>query len=147
MEEEDDHTSMYTSSGKRDILRRFCSPVPDNLIIGKVILWSAIEPLVGVTCACLPTLGPVFQQRTLQSILHSLGSFFDLRSRQSAKSWVSHSTRSGHSESKIRPVNDQRSLVTTVDSRLEHGRSSENVPLQSIMVHSSLQSDVQQRLL
>ena len=90
-------------------------------------------------------LGHVFQRRTLQSILHSLGSFFELRSRQNAKSQLLRSTQSGHSESKTRPMDDQQNLVTTVDSYLDPGKSSDDTPLQSIMVNSSLQSDAQQR--
>ena len=90
-------------------------------------------------------LGQVFKQRTLQSILHSLGSFFELRSRQSSKSQLSRSTRSGHSESKTRPMDDQQNLVTTVDSYLEQGKRSDDTPLESMMVNSSLQKDAQQR--
>ena len=133
-EKEEDLVGMYTSSfEERDILLLFCSPASDNGI-GKIVLWSAIEPLVGITCACLPTLGHVFRQRTLQSILRSLGSFFDLHSRQS--------TKSRHSESKTRPLNDQHNLATTVVSHLEDTRSSDIVPLQSIVV---TENGVQQR--
>ena len=146
VEKEEDLTCMYTTSSKEcNILLLFCSPASDNLGVGKIVLWSAIEPLVGVTCACLPTLGHVFKRRSLQSILHSLGSFFELRSRQSSKSQLSYSTRSGHSESKTKPMDDQQNLVTTVDSYLEHGKSSDDTPLQSMMVNSSLQKDTQQR--
>ena len=74
-------------------------------------------------------LGHVFQRRTLQSILHNLGSFFELRSRQSAKSQVSRSTQSRHSGSKKRHMDDQQNLVTTVDSYLERKNSSDDVPL------------------
>ena len=90
-------------------------------------------------------LGHVFRRHTLQSILHSLGSFFELRSRQSAKSQLSRSTQSRHSESKIRYMDDHQNLVTTVDPNLERTISSDDVPLQSMMVNSSLQSDAQQR--
>lgn len=90
-------------------------------------------------------LGHVFERRTLRSILHSLGSFFELRSRQSAKSQLSRSTQSRHSESKIRHLDDQQNLVTTVDSNLERPNSSDDVPLQSMMINISLQSDTQQR--
>ena len=132
-------------SFEHNILLCFCSLASDNLGVGKIVLWSAIEPLVGVTCACLPMLGHVFQRRTLQSILHSLGSFFELRSRQSLKSQSSRSTQSRHSEPKIRYMDDQQNLVTTVNSCLERRNSIDGVPLQSTMVNSSPQSDAQQR--
>ena len=90
-------------------------------------------------------LGHVFQRRTLQSILHSLGSFFELRSRQSLKSKSSRSTQSRQSEPKIRHMDDQQNLVTTVDSSLERRNGSDDVALQSTMANSSLQSDAQQR--
>ena len=42
-------------------------------------------------------------------------------------------------------MDDQQKLVTTVESRVENARSNEHIPLQSIVVNSSLQSDVERR--
>ena len=42
-------------------------------------------------------------------------------------------------------MDDQQNLVTTVESQVNYGKSSEQVPLQNIVVNSSLHSDVEQR--
>ena len=126
----------------------------DNL--ANIILWSATEPCVGVICACLPTLGPVFQRRTLQAIIKSIGSFFTIHSKRSNNSQFSLPTvkepvtRKPRSDSKARPfypMDDEQSLVTTVQPLSENERGLEEFPLESIMVNNRLERDVEQRRL
>ena len=122
----------------------------------KVVLWSAIEPCVGIICACLPTLGPVFQRRTLQAIIDSVGSFFTIHSKQNSDSQYSLPTvnelvtRKQPSDSKARPyypMDDEQSLVTSVQPLSENERRPEDFPLESIMVNSSMERNVEQRKL
>ena len=124
--------------------------------IANIILWSAIEPCVGIICACLPTLGPIFQRRTLRAIVKSVVSFFAIHSKGSSDSQFSlptvkeHVSRKSPSDSKARQfysLDDEQSLVTSVQPSSENERGLEEFPLESIMVNSRLERNVEQRRL
>lgn len=110
---------------------------------------------MGVICACLPTLGPVFQRRTLQDFLHSLDNFFSIRSRRSEDRDLSlpinvnrNPVASRHGDSNGRPfypMDDEQFLVTDVLPLPHNEREAAGYPLSSIIVNSSIQSSVEQR--
>lgn len=48
-----------------------------------IFIWTVIEPCLGVICACLPTLGPLFQGRhTLETLLGSIRSYLGIGSHK-----------------------------------------------------------------
>ena len=110
---------------------------------------------MGVICACLPTRGPIFQRRTLQAIIRSVGSFFTIYFKRSSDSQFSlqivkdPGTQKPPSDLKARPfypMDDEQLLVETVQSLSENESAQGEFPLESIMVNSSLERNVEQRL-
>ena len=106
--------------------------------LASIILWSATEPCVGIICACLPTLGPIFHRRALQAIIKSVGSFFAIQSKRSSDSQFSLPItkqpvgRRPPNDTKARPfypMDDEHSLVTTVQPSSENERGPEEFPL------------------
>lgn len=95
-----------------------------------------------VICACLPTLGPIFQRRTLQNVRHSLDNFFSTRFGYSKDRDLSLPVNRSpvivrrHSDSNGRPfypMDDEQSLVTDVLPLPQSERETEGYPLSSLV--------------
>ena len=116
------------------------------------MLWSGLEPTVGVICACLPTLGPIFKRQTLQSFIQSLNGIFLLGSRHSKDSHRSlpilrdQASRKRQTDQRLfYPMDDEQSLSTTVQPESKHENHSGGFPLRGIRVNSSVETKLDQR--
>ena len=72
------------------------------------MLWTSIEPTLGVIGACLPTLGPLFQGVSPESVIRSIRSQISLHSLRSPKrspkgstNATSHSGAAGDSKERF----------------------------------------------
>ncbi|KAI9743193.1 MAG: hypothetical protein M1818_003036, partial [Claussenomyces sp. TS43310] len=52
-------------------------------VVSNCLLWSRIEPCCSVIAACLPTLWPLVQGRSPESLVNSVQSVFSIRSADS----------------------------------------------------------------
>jgi hypothetical protein len=93
-------------------------------------LWSKIEPSASIIAACLPTYGPLFNNRGLSTMIRSTFSFFSISSRTASSSNaskdVNHSNKLGEKNGKwyeLTPSNktDIESSSTQSLTRPENG--------------------------
>lgn len=118
----------------------------DNL--GDIVLWSSIEPCFGLICACLPTLGPVINQRSLQSIVVSLRSLLRVRSKSDIYADGSLNTQYRIQRAKeetavpLYLIDDQHSLSTQIRGREGKDESRESFPSEGIRVNRSFDVEV-----
>ena len=122
---------------------------------GNIVLWSVIEPLMGIICACLPTLGPVFQQRSLKSTVRNMSKFFfSHRSRQDND--VEYSRRITHGSATRRMYGDSskagpfypmddRAIVTTVTPLPKGERELVEYPSGQIVVDCTVERNSEDR--
>ncbi|MCJ1312975.1 hypothetical protein MMC25_006651 [Agyrium rufum] len=93
--------------------------------ITDIIIWSAIEPCVGIICACLPTLGPIFRTHSFESWFGGIRSYMRLgSSRKSSQSSASGSNDVSlqHSSEKL-PVEKHRDLESGLSGFPVTGRN------------------------
>ncbi|KAF2232749.1 hypothetical protein EV356DRAFT_568444 [Viridothelium virens] len=120
--------------------------------LGDIILWSSVEPCVGVICACLPTLRPVINRQSLYSTIASIRGLLSLRSGSSDQtdSFLSAQNRFQHTKvQKLRPfypMDEEHSLVRQVYGRAATNGGGESLPMQTIELERSLGADVGDRL-
>ena len=57
-----------------------------------LIIWTSLEPTLGVVGACLPTIRPLFQGFSPESIINSIRSVISLHSRRGSRSNINSAT-------------------------------------------------------
>ena len=80
-------------------------------VIGKVFMWSSIEPCIGILCACLPTLHPLI--RTVLSRVFGTSSARYVASRNQ------EATNKKTFIRRQRPLDWDETLLTTHDIQVE----------------------------
>lgn len=96
------------------MLRRFMAADDPVWTIGPIYMWSSIEPFVGIICACLPTLSPMFK-RMWQKKKTSTG---DSNSRR----FLSINTLSGNGQKRSAPrLRPDDELMLTTNTNIGQG--------------------------
>ncbi|KAL9102100.1 MAG: hypothetical protein Q9187_009165, partial [Circinaria calcarea] len=112
-----------------------------------IFIWTAIEPCMGVICACLPTLGPVFQGGYLpESLLGSFKSYLLLLSRSNrSKSSVENDVgREKLEQFHSTPVEafhrmpEDAVISTNVHGRQLNDVENQAIPAEGIVVNTKL---------
>ncbi|MCJ1249410.1 hypothetical protein MMC30_006634 [Trapelia coarctata] len=106
-------------------LTQYLNPSAEQLIdftyyLTNLCIWTAIEPCLGVICACLPVLGPVFQCGTSRAAVNVSRSNIGLHSynkgRVTSPNLGKASTSAGSNESMARPFYKMRSRGEVVEA-------------------------------
>lgn len=85
----------------------FLKNSPDvTWIMGDVFIWSSVEPCIGIVCACLPTLQPLFR-RAFKSLLSSKGAHTTGPSQRIASGSKHKKKIPSGSESRFHHLNSQ----------------------------------------
>ena len=101
-----------------------------------IFIWTVIEPCMGVVCACLPTLGPLFQgSHSVESFIGSIRSYLGIDSQsQTSKSNVNH-----------RQMSDDGIVLTSIHARDLDDAESHNFAEEGIYVHTKMSKSETER--
>ena len=113
-----------------------------------IFIWTAIEPCVGIVCACLPALGPIFQgAHSPGSLIGSIRNYVNLRTQGSHLSksslWTSHPRsqpeqwRDSSSKSFHRTPEDAI-ILTSAYGRRPDDTEDKAIPPKGIFVHTKM---------
>lgn len=109
---------------------------PDNstAVETNAIVWTFVEVGVGVIAACLPTLKPIIDRRTPESIVNSVRSKLSLASDRSTKSRTTGSKPSSHDpDSYEMPIIDKRNGSSADVDSIHHDPPVPPVPQNGIL--------------
>ena len=115
------------------------------------MIWSSIEPTVGVLCACLPTLGPVLNRHALESMISSVLSFFTIHSNHSEATSVPLSLdrpkkpKNDATARPFYPMDDEQSLVTDARGQRDSPEEGNTLSSKKIQVDTSFNMEVEGR--
>ena len=100
-----------------------------------IFIWTVIEPCTGVVCACLPTLGPLFQgNHSMESFIGSIRNYLRIDSQnQNSKSSVNHQ------------ISDDAIVLTSIDARHLDDVESHNFVEEGIYVQTKLSKSETER--
>ena len=114
-----------------------------------IFIWTAIEPCVGVICACLPALGPIFQGgQSPGNLVGRIRSYVKIRTQGKSGSssiWTSRSrnqpeqSHGSYAKSFHRMPEDAVILTSVYERRLDDTED-KAIPLEVIFVHAKVYS-------
>lgn len=81
-------------------------------IVGEVFIWSSIEPCIGILCACLPTLHPLFRSIVSRMFRSRMGRYVQASRKQEAANKRTLVRRP-------RPLDWDETLLTTHNIQVE----------------------------
>ena len=121
-----------------------------------IFIWTVIEPCMGIICACLPILGPVFQGgHSPESLIGSIRSYISVRTQKSNRSkssiWESraHDTpkQSGNSSAKsFHKMPDDAIILTSVHGTQFDDAVSQDLPAEGIFVQTNVSTSDDDRI-
>ncbi|KAM0795055.1 hypothetical protein BDR22DRAFT_872508 [Usnea florida] len=101
-----------------------------------IFIWTIIEPCTGVVCACLPTLGPLFQGKySMESLIGSIRSYLGIDSQiPNIESSVNH-----------RQLSDDAIVLTSIHARHLDDLEGQNLAEEGIYVQTKLSKSETER--
>ena len=99
---------------------------------------------MGIICACLPTLGPIFQESwSPESLINSVKGYFQMRSRSKSSVWSDNkhkdSMRSGKSSVRdFRERPEDAVILTNVWGRRTNDTENGVMPVEGIFVQTKM---------